>query len=102
MIEKIQKLENNTRFSILATTLAIAVFMVFSINAVISLVHISKLVQQLDYEYITFSFSNGYYTINNHQIGIPLFFNLMAIMALWYFMVSYTVKVINKHIDVFS
>jgi hypothetical protein len=102
MIEKIQKLENNTRFSILATTLAIALFMVLSINAVVSLVYVSKLVQQLDYEYISFSFSNGYYTINNHQIGIPLFFNFTAAIALWYFMVSYTIKSINKRIDAFS
>jgi uncharacterized membrane protein SpoIIM required for sporulation len=102
MINKIQRLENNTRFSILITTLAIAVFMVLSINAVISLVYVSQLVQQLDYEYVSFSYSNGYYTINNHKIGIPLFFNLLAIILLWYFMVSYTLKIINKQIDVFS
>jgi hypothetical protein len=96
MIEKIQKLDYDIRCSVLITTLAIAIFMVVSINALMSVIYISKLIQQLDYESISFSFNDGYFVINNHEEGLSLFFNFIGIIGLWFFMVLHTIKVINK------
>ena len=99
MIGKIQKLDKKAKFEMLATTLALAIFVVLVVNVLISIVYVLELIKAPDFEAIWFSFERGYYTINSKKMGAPIALNFIGVLFLWILMVFHTLRSINKSIS---
>jgi hypothetical protein len=99
MIGKIQKLDKKAKIELLATTLALAIFVVLIVNVLISIVYVLELIKAPDFETIWFSFERGYYTINSKKMGVPIALNFIGVLFLWILMVFHTLKSINKSIS---
>lgn len=84
--------EKSIRRELILSHLALAIFMVISFNVVGSIVIVAKFIETLEFNQILFSFKNGYYTLNDKQIGVPIFMNFLVIIALWKLMVWETFR----------
>ncbi|MBC7643272.1 MAG: hypothetical protein H7174_13220 [Flavobacterium sp.] len=84
--------EKSIRRELILSHLALAIFMVVSLNAVGSIAIVAKFIETLEFNQIFFSFKNGYYTLNDKQIGVPIFINFLIIIALWRLMVWETFR----------
>lgn len=96
MIRRMNKLERQTKFSLLITTLALAMFVILIANALIVTVYLLELIKTPNYDSVLFSFKEGYYAINNIKMGVPIFWNVIGVLFLWALMVFHTLKTINK------
>ena len=92
MIRNIQNLDNQTKYSLLITTFALALFAMFVLNVAISIIYMLDLIKQPDFETISLSVSNGYYAINGKKIGAPIFINIIAFFTIWFLMTCHTIK----------
>jgi hypothetical protein len=96
MLGKIQKLERQAKFSLLLTTLALAIFVVLIANILIATVYMLELINTPNYNSVLLSFKEGYYTINGKKMGVSIACNAIGILFLWGLMVYHTLKTINK------
>lgn len=92
MIRNLQNLDNQTKYSLLLTTFALAIFVMFVLNVAISIIYMLDLIKQPDFETISLSVRDGYYTLNGKEIGAPIFFNIISFFAIWFLMISHTLK----------
>ncbi len=86
----------SVRNDVIFSNMALAIFVVVSFNGLISLLIISKCIQLLEFDKITFAIKNGYYTLNNYEVGIPLIANLFVFLGLWRLMVWDTFRNIKN------
>ena len=98
MFETIQKLDNDTRLSLLFTTLGFAVLVIVLLNLLDSIVYILLLLKEPDYTTILISFKHSYYTINNKEMGFSFFYNILGALIIWVLMIRHTLKSICKPI----
>ena len=99
MIQKIQKLEKKAKFGLLASTFALALFSVLVINALIFIIYIMEIINAPDFDTISLSFQQGYYTINGEKIGASIFFNFIGVLFVWVLMIFHTLKSIHKSLS---
>ncbi|SFB01103.1 hypothetical protein SAMN05660845_1295 [Flavobacterium swingsii] len=96
MIRHIQNLDTQTKYSLLITTFALALFVMFVLNVAISIIYMLDLIKQPDFETISMSVRDGYYTLNGKKIGAPIFFNIIAFFLAWFLMTCHTIKSIYE------
>ena len=96
MKKEFQHTDQSIRRDVILSSFALSVFIVLSFNAMISILVVSKFIEELDFDRIVMSFQNGYYTLNNQPVGVPLIVNLAIMLLLWYLMVWDTFRVIKK------
>ncbi|WP_394759286.1 hypothetical protein [Flavobacterium sp.] len=92
MIQNIQNLDRKTKYSLFITTLVLAVFAMLVINVVVSIIHMLDLIKEPSFETISLAFKEGYYTINDKKIGIPILFNIVGGFILWLLMLYHTIR----------
>ena len=85
---------------IILSNLALAVFMTISLNALRSIMVISEIIMLVDFNELVFSFKNGYYTINDREIGIPVFMNIVLTLLVWRIMVWHSLKIFYENVTV--
>ena len=96
MIQNIQNLDNQTKYRLLITTFVLALFVMFVLNVAISIIYMLDLIKQPNFETISLAMRDGYYTLNNKEIGAPIFFNIVSFFVVWYLMTSHTLKSIYE------
>ncbi|WP_395046706.1 hypothetical protein [Flavobacterium sp.] len=96
MIRHIQNLDNQTKYSLLITTFALAIFVMFILNVAVSIIYMLDLIKQPDFETISLSVKEGYYAINDKIIGIPIVLNIIAFFLVWFIMICHTIKSIYE------
>ena len=79
-MENIHKIDKQAKLNLLATTFALAVFTVLVLNVLISIMYLLELIKEPDYDSIWLSFQDGYYTINDNKMGVPIFFNFLGVL----------------------
>ena len=97
-MENIHKIDRQAKLNLLATTFALAVFTVLVLNVLISIMYLLELIKEPDYDSIWLSFQDGYYTINDNKMGVPIFFNCLGVLFFWMLMVFHTLKSIKRSI----
>jgi hypothetical protein len=102
MIKKLQNLEKHTKYNVLLITFVLSLFIVITVNAFISMIYVSAVIQNVEHEFIALSLSEGYYEVNGHKMGVPIFVNIVAMLFLWILMILHTIKEINKPTSYFS
>lgn len=95
-MQNIQNLDNQTKCSLLITTFVLALFVMFVLNVAISIIYMLDLIKQPDFETISLSIKEGYYAINGKKIGVPIIFNIMCFLAIWFLMIYHTLKSLYK------
>ena len=98
MKKELYPTKKSIRRDIILSSLGLSVFIVISYNLMYSVIVVSKFIEVLDFNSINLSFSNGYYTLNNKEMGIPILANFILILVLWYLMVWDTLKKINSKV----
>lgn len=96
MIRNIQNLDNQTKYSLLITTFALAIFVMFILNVAVSIIYMLDLIKQPNFETISLSIKEGYYAINDKVIGIPIVLNIIAFLVVWFLMICHTIKSIYE------
>lgn len=96
MIEKIQKLDNLSKFSLLSSSLGFAVLVLLIYNILDSIMYMLLLIQEPTFENISLSFQDGHYTINDKKMGFSIFYNVLIVLFLWIVMVYYNLKSMDK------
>lgn len=96
MIRNIQNLDNQTKYSLLITTFALAIFVMFILNVAVSIIYMLDLIKQPNFETISLSIKDGYYAINDKVIGIPIVLNIIAFLVVWFLMICHTIKSIYE------
>lgn len=99
MIQKIQKLEKKAKMGLLASTFALALFSVLVINALVFIIYIMEIINEPDFDTISLSFKEGYYTINGDKIGASIFLNLIGVLFIWVLMIYDTLRSIHKSLS---
>lgn len=99
MISKIQKLDRQAKFSLLTSTLALAIFAVLVLNILISIVYVLELIKEPNFNTIWVSFQDGYYTINDNKIGVSIYVNCLGVLFFWFLMVLHTLKSIKRSLS---
>lgn len=99
MIQKMQKLEKKAKLGLLTSTFALAIFSVLVINALVFIIYIMQLINAPDFDTISLSFKEGYYTINGDKVGASVFVNLIGILFLWGLMIYDTLRSIHKSLN---
>ena len=102
MIKKLQNLEKHTKYNVLLITFVLSLFIVITVNAFISMIHVSAVIQNVEHEFIAFSLSQGYYEVNGHKMGVPIFVNVVGVLFLWILMIMHTIKEIKRPSTSFS
>lgn len=92
MIRNIQNLDRKTKYSLFITTFALAVFVILVINVVVSIIYLLELIKEPSFETILVSYNEGYYTINNKKVGIPILVNVIGVFILWVLMLYHTIR----------
>ena len=96
MINRMDKLETQTKFSLLITTLALAIFVILIGNTLISMIYILEWIKMPNYDSLLLSLKEGYYTINGQKMGVSIFWNVIGVLFLWGLMVYHTLRTINR------
>ena len=96
MIRNIQNLDNQTKYSLLITTFALAIFVMFILNVAVSIIYMLDLIKQPNFETISLSIKDGYYAINDKVIGIPIVLNIIAFLVVLFLMICHTIKSIYE------
>jgi uncharacterized membrane protein SpoIIM required for sporulation len=102
MIKKLQNLEKQTKYNILVITFALSLFMAITINAFISMIYVSTTIQNVEHEFMSLSLNGGYYEVNGHKMGVPIFVNAIGVLFLWILMIVHTLKEIKRPNTSFS
>ena len=77
--------------------LYLTLFGVLSLNILGSVYKISDLIMDVDFNEIIFSFNNGYYTINDQEIGIPIFLNIILALISWRILLWHSLKIFTEN-----
>lgn len=80
--------------------LYLTLFAVISLNILGSVYKISDLIMDVDFNDIIFSFNNGFYTINDQEIGIPIFLNIILGLLAWRILVWHSLKILSENVTV--
>lgn len=96
MIGRIKKTEKQAKFSLLITTLALAIFVILIANILVATVFMLELINTPNYDSVLLSFKEGYYTINGKKMGVSIICNVIGILFLWSLMLYHTLRTINK------
>ena len=96
MVKKIQKFKFKSTF--LLSTFLLAFYMIFALNMLVVIVYLSEIINQIDFDTISISIRKGYYALNGKKIGIPIFYNFMSLILVWFLIIVHTLKSINKPI----
>lgn len=96
----VQNLNTNrqNRFSLLVSTLLVALFIVISLNIVFILFYTLKNMNQPFFDILTLTFKDGFLIINDEMVGFSVYSNLMLLLFLWLVMIYSTLRAINRNI----
>jgi hypothetical protein len=96
MIKILQKLDNQSKFSLFTSSFVFAVLVLSIFNLLDAVMYMLLLIQEPSYESVSLSFGDGYYFINDKKMGFSVFYNILFVLFVWVFMVFYNLKSINK------
>ncbi|MCL9805916.1 hypothetical protein NAT51_10305 [Flavobacterium amniphilum] len=101
MIAQNLNTSKNNRFSLLMSTLLVALFIVISLNIVFILFFTLKNMNQPLFDILTLTFKEGYLLINDEKVGFSVFANLLILFVLWIVMIYSTLRAINRNFSTY-